>query len=492
MTLDGAEWFEAPPWEPSSRRLWANLGTLRAGAFALADLPSITDVLTGELSERGRWIVANLVAPGYWTIKLQSARYQGQHIFLLPLTREGTYPAIASLVQPGQTDAEVRRIMSRFLSALCWAHHTGAIVERWTGGTRPFVLSGFSAQIARTYELELDYLPDPPDDKGRLALALCREAGGVNVATYAVISYFRVFETHFQGVSRQIKEWINANLEAVTDSRAVSSLQVITAGYADVGAYLYDECRSAGAHGKIGAQTVIDPDNPEDEVRLERELPLIRALAVKLTEEILGVQTTSTIFKEHLYELAGFKAIFGDEAVSRFSRGEPVEEGRKFDLPIIDIGLMERRVFPSLCSLKPVYLGMVDGGVQVIYQSDNRLLTYKLVLDFRNERLLTDDSVSLSDDGSVAAAEIAADITDFLKFFNLNGRLRINNSETGELLSRKEAYMPVNVIINPEGFDAEVTRWRAEAERRAQAWGRGWQATIDPASVKLGLVKKYG
>src|SRR6185437_13647911 len=131
------------------------------------------------------------------------------------------------------TDAEVRRIMSGFLSALCWAHHTGAIVEQWTGGTRPFVLSGFSSQMARTYELELDYLPDPPDDKGRLALALCREAGGVNVVTYAVISYFRVFETHFQGVSRQIKEWINANLGAVTDGRAVSSLQVISASHAD-------------------------------------------------------------------------------------------------------------------------------------------------------------------------------------------------------------------------------------------------------------------
>lgn len=96
----------------------------------MADLPSITDVLTGELSKRGRWMVANLVAASYWTIKLQSARYRGQHIFILPLTKEGTYPAIASMVQPGQTDAEVRRIMSGFLSALCWAHHTGAIVEQ--------------------------------------------------------------------------------------------------------------------------------------------------------------------------------------------------------------------------------------------------------------------------------------------------------------------------------------------------------------------------
>jgi len=458
----------------------------------MADLPSITDVLTGELSKRGRWMVANLGAASYWTIKLQAARYRDQDIFVLPLTREGTYPALASRVQPGQTDADVRRVMSGFLSALCWAHHTGAIVEQWTGGTLPFVLHGFTTGMTRTYELELDYLPDPPDDKGRLALALCREAGGVNVVTYAVIGYFRVFETHFQSVSRQIKDWINANLSAVTDARAVSTLQAITAGQADVGAYLYEECRSAGAHGKIGAQTVINPDNPEDQARLERDLPLIRALAVKLTEEILGVQTTSTVFKEHLYELAGFKPIFGEEAVSRFARGELVEEGRQFDLPTIDIGLMERRVFPSLCNLKPIHLGKVDEGVQLVYQSDNGLLTYKLVLDFRNERLLTDDGVSISDDGSVAAAEMAADVTDFLKFFNLNGRLRINNAETGELLSRKEAFMPLNVIINPEGFDAETARWRTEAERRAQGWGRGWHVTIDPADVKVGPIKRDG
>jgi hypothetical protein len=458
----------------------------------MADLPSITDVLTGELSERGRWMVANLVAVRYWTVKLQTARYRGQDIFVLPLTKEGTYPALASRVKPGQTDADVRRVMSGFLSALCWAHHSGAIVEQWTGGTLPLVLTGFATRTTRTYELQLDYLPDPPDDKGRLALALCREAGGVNVVTYAVISYFRVFETHFQGVSRQIKDWINANLSAVTDARALSTLRVIAASYADVGAYLYEECRSAGAHGKIGAQTVIDPDNPEDEVRLERDLPLIRALAVRLTEEILGIQTTSTVFKEHLYELAGFKPIFGEEAVSRFARGEPVEEGRQFDLPIIDIGLMEQRVFPSLCKLKPIHLGKVDEGVQLVYQSDNGLLTYNLVLDFKNERLLTDDGVSLRDDGSVAAAEMAADVTDFIKFINLNGRLRVSNAETGELLSRKEAFMPLNVVIHPEGFDAETTWWRIEAERRAQGWGRGWHVTIAPTDVRLGPVKGDG
>jgi len=95
----------------------------------MVDLPSITDVLTGELSKRGRWIVANLATANYWTTKPQSAHYRGQHIFVLPLTREGTYPALASLAQPGQTDAHIRRVMSGFLSALCWAHRTGAIVE---------------------------------------------------------------------------------------------------------------------------------------------------------------------------------------------------------------------------------------------------------------------------------------------------------------------------------------------------------------------------
>jgi hypothetical protein len=458
----------------------------------MVDLPSISDVLTGELSKHGRWIVANVVGTSYWTIKVQTALYRGQEILVLPLTREGNYPALASRVKAGQTDAELRRIMSGFLSALCWAHHTGAIVEQWTGGTFPLVLSGFTHRMARTYEFELDYLPEPADDKGRLALALCREAGAVNVVTYAVISYFRVFETHFQGQSRQIKDWINANLSAVKDVRAAKTLQTIEASHTDVGTYLYDECRSAAAHGKIGAQTVIDPDNPEDEVRLERDLPLIRALAVKLTEEILGVQTTSTVFKEHLYELAGFKPIFGDELVSRFAGGEAVEEGRSVNLPLINVGLMERRVFPSLCNLKPIFLGKVPEGVQLVYQSENGLLTYKLVLDFKNERLLADDGVSLRDDGSVVAAEMAADVTDFIKFFNLNGRLRINDAETGGLLARKEAFMPVNVFINPEGFDAETARWNVEAERRARSWGRGWHVTVAPGNVKFGSVTKDG
>lgn len=435
------------------------------------DLPSLKDVLAGELVKRNRWLVASVVGASYWSIKVQAAKFRGQDIFILPPTREGTYPAVAARPIAGQSDADLRKLMSAFLSSLCWAHQMGAVIENWSGGTRPVLLSGFSDRMARTLEFELDYLPDAKDQRGHLALALCREAGGVNIASYAVITFFRVFETHFQGQSKQIKDWINANVGALQDPRAVDALKIITNSHVNVGAYLYGECRSAAAHGKIGAQSVIDPDDPEDELRLRRDLPLIRALAIKLTEEILGIQTTSTVFKEHLYELAGFKTIVGEDVVTRCVNGQPIEEGRQFNLPPINVGLMERRVFPSLCNLQPIHVGPALGGLQLVYQSKDALVTYSIVLDFKNERLLADgdNGVSLKDDGSVAAAEIAADLTDFIKFYNLNGRLRIDNAETAELIARKEAFIPVNVVINPDGFDAEANKWREEAEKRARA-----------------------
>jgi hypothetical protein len=341
------------------------------------------------------------------------------------------------------------------------------------------------------HPFELDYLPEPSDPKARLALALCREAAAINLATYAVISYFRVFETHFQGKSREIKQWLNANFSSVKGHQAKEVLDRLLATEADVGDYLYSSCRSAAAHGKIGSQRVIDPDDPEDEWRLARELPLIRTMAVKLTEEILGIQTTSTVFNEHLYELAGFKVLFAREVLDAFMAGEPGPADQTVDLPVVNVGLADKPAFPMLCGLEPVHLQAVPGGAKAVFRRKDRLVEFHAFLDFRNERLEFEVARDLRvfDDGSPEAMEVAANVLEFEKYYFLNGRLRIDDAETGQLLSRKAAFLPVNVIVRPEGFDAQIKRCLDEAEGRRERGRRVWRASLAASNVRYSFRK---
>jgi len=451
------------------------------------ELPSRRDVMAGALLSRGRWIVANVSGSLFWPTKVQTASYRGVDIFILPPTQEGHFPALAVKLGDDQAESEVRKAIMGFLSALCWINwHAGARVESWTGGTMAYGMMGRSQVSLSAHPFELDYLPDPEGSKARLALALCREAAALNSPTYATISYFRVFETHFQGTSRDIKNWLNANIGSVTDGRVQEIIDRLLSTNPDIGDYLYDACRSAAAHGKIGARLVIDPDDPEDERRLARDLPLIRAMAIKLTEEILGIQTTSTVHREHLYELAGFKRGFTREALDAFVAGQLCPEGQVVDLPNVNVGLFDHPAFPGLCGLEPAHLHAVEGGVQVVWRRKDGLVEFHALLDFKSERLVFEigRDLLLFDDQTAEAMEIAASVIKFQKGYFLNGRLRIDDADTGQLISRKDSFIPVNVMVNPAEFDANVARCMTEAEGRRDLAQKVWRVRVSPSNVR--------
>ena len=453
-------------------------------------LPSQRDVHVGELTERGRWVVANLSGSLPWPTQVQKAHYRSFDIFYLPPTEEGNLPALAVKVPAGAGETDARRAIMGFLSALCWIeHHAGARVEGWTGGSGPFGMTGRGPITLNASPFELDYLPDPADPKARLALALCREAAGINMATYAVISYFRVFETHFQSSAREIKDWLNANFGTVTAPQAKEVFDRLQATEQNVGNYLYSACRSAAAHGKIGKERIIDPDDPEDERRLMQDLPLIRAMAIKLTEEILGIQTTSTVFREHLYELAGFKPLFSPAALEAFMAGVPCPDGQSVNLPIVNIELSGKPAYPALSGLAPVHLQAVSGGAKVVFRRPDSLVAFHVLLDVQNERLEfeIERDLEIFDDGSPEAMDVAASAVEFRKYYYLNGRLRIVDADTGELLGRKDAFLPMNLIVRAEGFDVEIKRCRDEAEHRREMDRRRWRARVSYLDVSYSM-----
>jgi hypothetical protein len=49
-----------------------------------------------------------------------------------------------------------------------------------------------------------------------------------------------------------------------------------------------------------------------------------------------------------------------------------------------------------------------------------------------------------------------------------NGELHIMNAETGALVGRKDAYIPLNMLFDRKAADSAIARWKALAEQRRE------------------------
>jgi len=130
-------------------------------------------------------------------------------------------------------------------------------------------------------------LQSPDTREKRLAIALYREAGGLNSAPYQFLGYFKIINIARRRGSDQIA-WINSALPHVVDQPALARLEQLRGQHPDVGAYLYESGRCAVAHA--AEESVVDPDDPADLLRLSLDLPLIRILAEAFMENELQLK----------------------------------------------------------------------------------------------------------------------------------------------------------------------------------------------------------
>lgn len=84
-----------------------------------------------------------------------------------------------------------------------------------------------------------------------------------------------------------LKDWINKTIPLLTDSKAKERISQLASKEEDIGAYLYESGRCAVAHASV--DPVVDPDNPNDFLRLSADMPVARALAEYLMENELGL-----------------------------------------------------------------------------------------------------------------------------------------------------------------------------------------------------------
>jgi hypothetical protein len=387
----------------------------------------------------------------------------------MPLTTDH-YPGLAANKPADMDRDECFALLHRALSILAWLQDTGAIVVHMSGGNLPRMMGRQqSTGSAIRDEFDLSDLPAIEDGPGKLALALIREGRGLNHPGYSFLSFFRALETAIpNGPARGA--WVTANIDRVEGHRAKDALDKLRANIqGDIGKHLRESGRHAIAHAK--ADPIINPDDPRDARRLEAERPIIEALAVLAIEEHLGIPTSHKAWREHLYELRGWKGILPHLIVEASLLPEPPAVQAEIDLPQINFRLRRSDPFPLLEGMMPVHAGLSNQRVELVYRSVDGLAEIIFWLNFAEERLEfdLDHGFKLYDDGSVVAAKNGKERCRFIWDYFGNGEIQIWDADNGALISRVDAYLPLNMMANFDGHMAELAAWDKFIADREQA-----------------------
>jgi hypothetical protein len=292
----------------------------------------------------------------------------------------------------------------------------------------------------------------------------------LNHPGYSFLSFYRVLEVALGRGKRTQTVWINDQIARGLDHRVTGALDELREqGVADIGAHLYESGRCAMAHAS--EEPIIDPDDPADARRLWSERPIMLALAERAIEEKLGVETSQTVWSKHLYEIDGFKKILGPELVDYLVRGVPVTEERMVEIPDISIEIRRKPPYAPLSNMTIKGLKHEGNILFMRFASKDELINFRFQLDFANERLNFNifSDFGHADSGTAESAEAIAECARFFKEYFGNGQLRIIDADTGELISRKDAFIPMNMYQDVDGSNAEIARWKqAAADRRAR------------------------
>lgn len=432
------------------------------------ELKSLQEVReeTPGLLQPGDWRLINVRPQMAWPTKAQSINFEDHEVWVVPVTNNAK-PGLAVRNARLERDATFA-MLYRLLSLISWYEEAGAIVTGHGGGSPLFPSYGEEKGSVTLLPDTIDFnrMPLVARPDAQLALALMREGRGLNHPAYSFLTFYRVLECAIPHGKRRGK-WIEGHVALIEDRRASEALDQL--GLKDpneIGRHLRESGRNAVAHAK--GDPIANPDDPVEYQRLQRERPIIEALASMAIEEILGVKSSHTIWSEHLYELAGWKPIFGADLIDRIARNEQPLANETIDVPDVSVRLRRSERFAPLDEMRCVGWGVDDSKAVVQFRSRDGLVTLTFLLDFQNERLEfpLHDGMQFADDGSVEAAKVGKSLAKFIQDYNANGELQIWNAENGELMSRCEAFMPVNVIFNPEGAAAELAAWDQGIVRR--------------------------
>jgi hypothetical protein len=400
-------------------------------------------------NERGEWCALAIFPKIPWPESEFCQLYRGHKLWFIP-SSDNKYPMVAiECSEAGVSSDEGYRILRQCLSSLVWAHSGGVSIEGSGGGSFAYRWEMPTGQslIKSMHPVHLDYFPEPECDSAKLGLALYREALETSNPAYQVLGFFKIINILHGKGGAQIK-WLNDHLINISSRRGKDRLKELKTQEKDIGSYLYTSGRCAVAHAF--SEPVADPDDPQGYVRLSRDSDLIRELAEIFIETEFDVKSSQTIWREHLYELAGFKNVLGPRITQIFTNNDVPKEGIEMpDFPRISIRIRDCEIYQALEEMEVTPDAWAqDQILHLNCSKSNGISVAILGLNFAEERLHIDieGGFAIYDDGSVDTARFAAEIMRFKGAYFMNGALEVWNVDNNNLLGRCDPYIPVNIM----------------------------------------------
>ncbi len=399
--------------------------------------------------EKGRWIVANIDQEISWLENIATIDYKNNILYLIPET-EKLLPCIASKMENNEDDR--RNIIIQFINELVWTRQSKINIVEWT-------IAGFILRVCKSSNIRsisshfrISYLPFINSENEKLALSFYREAIGLNNTAYSFLSFYKIINMFYKNGKSQ-KKWIEDNLDNIYESDALKRLEELNKLNEKISDYLYVSCRCAIAHAGTGP--TIKPDNIDDQIRLKKDLPIIKNLSEILIENELKVKTLKTFYKEHKHELFGFK------------------NGKNYYSPDkIDIRLWNKNIYPPLESMSLNVENSKDSIYYIKCISNDELVKIKFQLDFNNDRIIIDpyNNIEITDDGTPNAAENIAEINRFFKDYYLNGLIEIWDTDIRKCLGFKMPFIPRNIDISEtiKNFDNVIKKYKDAVVERSK------------------------
>lgn len=423
----------------------------------------------------GQWAFCGISGLGF-PAETEELEFRGRTLYLIPgkPKSEGDkfgdlYPVVA-FEHSGMSVDDAFRLISSFINGIAWLKREPIRAAQFGSGSRVFGLGGQDARALVDDHFELNHVPEPAEEKARLALAYYREGLTLNSVAYQCLSLFKILNINLNGKG-QIA-WIDANIAEARkldewSTREWEQKAGLDTKKETAGEYLYVSNRCAIAHANN--DPLIDPDDPADRQRLANDYPMVKALAEHYIATEFGVKSAQTIWREHLYELQGFADLFGVALVARVKAKEEVPLADFPAVPALSIGLMHAARYRSFEAMGAEIVDCHDGKVNVLLTTQNGLASALLVLDFAEERLDFEifQHLAVEDDGSRAGAQAELDRLRFVDRYLLNGKLELWAG--GRRLSRRDAFLPNNIDLG--GTHKNYERMIAAAETKLKERG---------------------
>ncbi len=242
-----------------------------------------------------------------WPKEPTRTKFGGHHFVLFPKTKDYSNSISIDLVNERISVTDARSLINRMLSVMSWCEDRPASLhEGWSGNPIP-------VQVPRK-NLAFMTMPDwyfcrtvPDDDNLKRCLAYYRDglnASSVGLASHAVVSFFRVFETTYD-TREKILSWVNDVFPEIRKSIPEYMLNIFEENRekigVDYGNYIYKYCRVATAHAARDVPS--DPDIANESRRLFNAAEVIRMLAryfIKEKYNFSDSYLTDDVYKEKL------------------------------------------------------------------------------------------------------------------------------------------------------------------------------------------------